>query len=156
MLKTISGFISLFLLTLALAACVSNRAEWAVPLAHPDSAGLGQRPPVCTDCHEAEDGKLNWRYFNHDAYFAENHRRQAWQNSRVCSMCHEQSFCNDCHATRVELKPADKEPTATYRRSPHRGDWLTRHRIEAGLDPTSCIRCHRNPKSAATCIPCHG
>jgi hypothetical protein len=71
-------------------------------------------------------------------------------------MCHQQSFCNDCHATYVELKPSIKNQDATYRRSPHRGDWLSRHRIEGSLDPTSCIRCHRNPKTATTCAPCHG
>jgi len=156
MLKKITWFSLLMLLALVLAACVAHRADWMPPLQHPADAGLGKRPPICTDCHEASNENFNWKRFNHDTYFGENHRQQAYQNSRVCGMCHQQSFCNDCHATSVELKPSIKNQTATYRRSPHRGDWLARHRIEGALDPTSCIRCHRNPKTAATCVPCHG
>ena len=154
--KKIYMVFPLLLAVLALAACVSHQNGWAPPLSHPADAGLGKRPPICTDCHKAKDENFNWQRFNHDPYFGDNHRQQAYQNSRVCNMCHQQSYCNDCHATRVELKPSEKNQTATYRRSPHRGDWLARHRIEGRLDPTSCIRCHRNPKSAATCAPCHG
>jgi hypothetical protein len=156
MLKKIIRFLPLLLLVLALAACVSHQSEWKLPLRHPADAGLDQRPPICTACHDAKDANFNWQRFNHDAYFGDNHRQQAYQNSRVCGMCHQQSFCNDCHATRVELKPSIKNQTETYRRSPHRGDWLSRHRIEGSLDPTSCIRCHRNPQTATACAPCHG
>jgi hypothetical protein len=156
MLKKISRIFPLLLSALVLAACVAHQAQWLPPLQHPEDAGLGKRPPICTDCHEASDEHFNWQRFNHDTYFGDNHRQQAYQNSRVCGMCHQQSFCSDCHAIDIELKPSDKNPTATYRRSPHRGDWLARHRIEGALDPTSCIRCHRNPKTAATCVPCHG
>lgn len=157
MLKKISGFSFLLLLALVMTACVALRAEWTPPLQHPADAGLGKRPPICTDCHEARNENFNWQRFNHDTFFGDNHRQQAYQGSRVCSMCHQQNFCNDCHAsTSVELTPSVKDPSATYRRSPHRGDWITRHRIEGSLDPTSCIRCHRNPKTATTCAPCHG
>jgi hypothetical protein len=70
-------------------------------------------------------------------------------------MCHQTSFCNDCHATRVELKPSERHKTETYRRMPHRGNYLARHRIDGRVDPTSCFRCHGNPKTARTCSPCH-
>lgn len=156
MLKRIALLFPLLLPALVLAACVAHRADWTPPFLHPDEAGLSKRPPLCTDCHESGNENFNWQRFNHDLYFGEHHRQQAYQNSRICSMCHQQSFCNDCHATRVELKPSLKNQSETYRRSPHRGDWLARHRIEGRLDPTSCFRCHRNPKTASTCVPCHG
>lgn len=154
--KKIYILLPLLLAALALAACAAHQNGWVLPAQHPEYAEVGKKPPLCTDCHEPSNENFNWKRFNHDTYFGDNHRRQAYQNSRVCSMCHQQSFCNDCHATRVELKPSIKNQTETYRSSPHRGDWLSRHRIEGSLDPTSCIRCHRNPKTATTCAPCHG
>lgn len=156
MLNKMTKVFFLLISTWLLSACVTNQADWNPPLQHPTDAGLSKRPPICTDCHAAKDGKINWQRFNHDVYFGENHRQQASQDSRVCNMCHQPSYCNDCHATRVELKPSDKDQTGTFRRSPHRGDWLARHRIEGALDPTSCIRCHKNPKAASSCVPCHG
>ena len=92
----------------------------------------------------------------HTADFGKSHRPEATQGEAVCAMCHQTSFCNDCHATRVELKPSLKNQTETYRSMPHRGDYLSRHRIDGRVDPTSCFRCHGNPKSARTCANCHG
>jgi hypothetical protein len=71
-------------------------------------------------------------------------------------MCHQQQFCDECHGVRVEEKPSAKNKTSTFRRTPHRGDYLSRHRIDGRVDPTSCFRCHGNPKTAETCAPCHG
>ena len=88
MLKKISIMLPLLLSALLLAACVSHEAGWSLPLQHPADAGLSKRPPVCTDCHDASNENFNWQRFNHDTYFGENHRQQAYQNSRVCSMCH--------------------------------------------------------------------
>ncbi len=156
MLKKLSKTLPMLVAMLVLAACAASRGDWEPPLKHPADAGLSKRPPMCTDCHDASDDNFNWQRFNHGINWGKDHRMQAYQHARVCSMCHEQSFCNDCHATSVELTPSQKDPTATYRFSPHRGDWLARHRIEGALDPTSCIRCHRNPKTSSVCVPCHG
>lgn len=139
---------------LALAACATLKSTYPVPASHPEDVGEGR--PTCTDCHESSDDHFNYRRFNHSPLFAEQHSKLAYQSEAVCSMCHATSFCNDCHATRVELKPSIKNQTENYRRMPHRGDFLTRHRFEARLDPTSCFRCHGNPKTATSCAPCHG
>jgi predicted Fe-S protein YdhL (DUF1289 family) len=141
---------------LLLAACALEKGGYMPPEKHPIDAELPPKPPICIDCHEARNEDFNWAQFNHTVYFGQDHRQPASRQNRVCSMCHTRSFCNDCHATRVELKPSVKNPTETYRRMPHRGDFLSRHRIDARVDPTSCFRCHGNPKTAQTCAPCHG
>jgi hypothetical protein len=138
-----------------LAACATLHGGLDLPDRHPEELPAGERP-TCTECHDPSGESLNYEQFNHTAIFADTHRQQAYQNERVCSLCHQTSFCNDCHATRVELKPSIKNQTETYRRMPHRGDYLSRHRIDGRVDPTSCFRCHGNPKNAQTCIPCHG
>ena len=149
-LLTVILFVSL------LAACALDKGGYTPPERHPVDAELPPNdPPICIDCHEARNEDFNWEQFNHDIYFAENHRQQAYRQERVCSMCHSPSFCSDCHATRVELKPSDRSPTETYRRMPHRGDYLSRHRIDGRVDPSSCFRCHGNPKTAQNCARCH-
>lgn len=144
------------LMVLFVAACATLNGGNVLPTQHPTAAELGQSPTNCLDCHEAGAEQFAYERFVHNAYFADNHRQVAGQSAQVCTICHQPSFCSDCHATRVELKPSLKNQSETYRRMPHRGDFLTRHRIEGRVDPTSCFRCHGNPKTAQTCVRCHG
>lgn len=148
--------IVLTLLLLALAACVALDSGLNLPARHMSAEDLGEAPTQCTNCHEARGEKLAFGNFNHTATWGQTHRQQALQQESVCAMCHQTSFCNDCHATNVELKPSLKNQSETYRQMPHRGDYLSRHRIDGRVDPTSCFRCHGNPKAAKTCVPCHG
>jgi len=140
---------------LLLAACATLKGKYEVPVQHPEKLAAGKRP-VCTECHETSGGQIPYARFNHTVYFADSHRQEAYQSERLCAMCHQTSFCNDCHATRVELKPSLKEQTDTFRRLPHRGDYLSRHMIDGQVDPTSCFRCHGNPKTTLSCRQCHG
>lgn len=135
------------------AACATLQGSWRVPAQHPEPLGPGR--PNCVECHEARSEEFPFERFTHSVFFTENHRQAAYQAEQVCRMCHATSFCNDCHATRVELKPSERHQTDNYRRLPHRGDFLSRHRIEARVDPTSCFRCHGNPKASRSCAPCH-
>lgn len=139
-----------------LVACAATERGRSLLFAHPTADVLGVKPKVCSDCHEGATEPIPFERFNHTPFFADNHRFEAQQYEQTCQGCHQTSFCNDCHATRVELKPSDKDPTANDRRMPHRGDYLSRHRIDGRMDPVSCFRCHGNPKSARTCAPCHG
>ncbi|MBE0597797.1 MAG: cytochrome C [Desulfuromonadales bacterium] len=138
---------------LLLAACATMQGVWRAPAQHPEELGPGR--PTCTECHPARDEQLPYERFDHSTFFMDNHTVAAHQGEQVCRMCHATSFCNDCHATRVELKPSDRHKTETYRRMPHRGDYLTRHRIDGRIDPMSCFRCHGNPKTSRSCAPCH-
>jgi hypothetical protein len=147
--------IVLLVVLLFVAACATLESGIVLPSQHPSAADLGAQPKNCIECHEGAE-PVPFARFVHTAYWADNHRQAAYQSAQVCGICHQQSYCNDCHATRVELKPSIKDQTDTYRRMPHRGDWLSRHRIEGRVDPTSCFRCHGNPKTTQTCAPCHG
>jgi hypothetical protein len=140
--------------SLILTSCVALQEGFS-PEEHPWDLE-GNLHPACTDCHAPRTDELADIDFNHDAYFADNHKQQAYRNEQVCSMCHQTSFCNNCHATDIELKPSIKNQTNNYQRTPHRGDYISRHRIDGAVDPTSCFRCHGNPKSAASCVRCHG
>lgn len=134
-----------------LAACATLQPDYPLPSRHPEELEPGL--PRCTACHE-EEGTLVYTRFNHTATW--EHRRVAVQQETVCTLCHAPSFCNDCHATTVELKPSDRRHTETYREMPHRGDYLSRHRIDARVNPAPCFRCHGNPKSDERCARCHG
>jgi hypothetical protein len=152
-IKLISVRLPLLLAILLLAACAALQGGYRLPAVHPEALGRGR--PTCTECHEARTETFNYQRFNHDPFFMENHRQLTRQGEAACTMCHGVSFCNDCHVTRSELRPSIKEQTETYRRMPHRGEYLSRHQIEGRIDPISCFRCHGNPKSARTCAPCH-
>jgi hypothetical protein len=141
-------------LCILLGACATLRSNYTVPASHPEKLEKGN--PICSECHESQKGAIPYQRFDHRSGWGESHRQEASQAEKLCAMCHEQSFCNDCHVTRSELKPALKNQTDTYRALPHRGDYLSRHRIDARVDPTSCFRCHGSPKSSKTCAPCHG
>jgi len=149
-------WISLLGLLMFLAACASLSGKLVLPAKHLSAEDLGTQPKNCLECHETRTEGIAYERYVHTVYWGETHRQAAYQNAQVCSICHQQSFCNDCHATRVELKPSLKNQTDTFRRTPHRGDFLSRHRIEGRVDPTSCFRCHGNPKTAQTCASCHG
>ncbi len=143
-------------LLLGLAACAALDNGLHLPQHHESAEDLGQETSQCTDCHEARGEKLAFGTFNHTPTWMQSHRQQAYQQEQVCAMCHQTSFCNDCHATNIELKPSLRNQGETYRQMPHRGDYLSRHRIDGRVDPTSCFRCHGNPKAATNCVKCHG
>ena len=131
--------------------------KYYAPGSHPDEiADESGRRQMCTDCHQTAKDTIVFERFNHNVYFTDKHGYQARQNTMVCNMCHDQSFCNECHVTRVELKPSIKAQTENRRRMIHRGDYLTRHQIDGRINPVPCFRCHGNPRSSKECVRCHG
>jgi len=104
--------------------------------------------PVCTECHTDSYGK-----FSHQDGFYGRHRILASQSRVVCSTCHQESFCADCHTRRDELLPSDKYRESPERNLPHRGEYLFQHRIDGKINPVSCARCHgrMNNERCATC-----
>ena len=144
----------LFFGFLTLGACSYLDQRESLPLIHEVELERGN---LCTDCHETSVGEtIAYERYNHVEFFVDNHRLQAARNSGICALCHRQSFCNDCHVTRAELKPSIKNQTKNYARTIHRGDYFTRHQMDGRINPISCFRCHGNPKSSRTCIRCHG
>jgi len=105
--------------------------------------------PDCTECHTDR-----WALFNHKADgFFEKHRFYA-QQGQACATCHEESFCVDCHAHKEEIKPSDKYADSPERVLPHRGDYLSQHRIDGRVNPATCAKCHGRQNNEG-CTTCH-
>jgi hypothetical protein len=142
------------MIAVGILACAATRETWRLPDRHPDVDQEDLR--FCMECHEESDENIRYSRYSHTPLFAENHRSTAQQNPAVCSMCHAPRFCGTCHGVGIELKPSVKDPTGTFKRTPHRGDYLARHRVDGRIDPVSCRRCHGSPKTVASCSSCHG
>lgn len=125
-----------------------------LPASHPEALGEGR--VVCTECHEDQVKGILKPYasFNHSSEFIKQHRFYAERDERLCATCHAGSFCNDCHANELEVKPSIKLGNRPDRELIHRGDFLTLHMIEGKIDPASCYRCHGRANNEK-CITCH-
>ena len=141
-------------LLFALAACAQIRALPNLPASHPEELATG--PVSCTECHEDQQkGSLKaYASFNHSRAFIANHRFYAASDAILCATCHKVSFCADCHTNQTEIKPSSKLGNRPDRALPHRGDFLTLHKIEGKLDPASCYRCHGRANNER-CVTCH-
>ncbi len=111
----------------------------------------------CTPCHvslrrfplrpiEALAG------FSHQGNFVKEHGRLAKNSAETCAQCHDQTFCANCHANatvpfRTEIRFPEKVETDFI----HRGDYVSRHQIEAAADPAGCRKCH----GSFFCDSCH-
>lgn len=124
-------------------ACANTAS---VAKVHPmETKGL----PDCTECHSDSWGALNHKA----ADFYKKHKFYAGQQY-ACASCHEQSFCSDCHAHKEEIKPSDKFKDSPERALPHRGDYLSQHKIDGRVDPASCVKCHGRQNNER-CKTCH-
>lgn len=124
----------------------------------------------CLECHQSgradEMGELGNNMANvHRAEFSVTHPIAARTNPQLCSSCHENSYCVDCHE---QFAPADLALDS------HRRGWsdLTVGGSPHGnFAPDSCQACHPNSvlpahewssaharearKNLATCQACH-
>jgi hypothetical protein len=57
-----------------------------------------------------------------------------------------------CHGNKGD-QASDKRVAASLP-TPHRGDYLTQHRVDGRLDPASCFPCHGR-KNVGRCATCH-
>jgi hypothetical protein len=151
LMSTILALAGLFAI---FAACAQMKALPNLPDSHPEALGAG--PVSCSECHEDQQkGTMKaLPAFNHTPSFITNHRYYASGDDRLCSTCHKGSFCADCHTNKVQMKPSVKYGNRPDRMMPHRGDFLTLHKIEGKLDPASCYRCHGRANNER-CVTCH-
>jgi hypothetical protein len=107
----------------------------------------------CRQCHKANDlTKLRPQTFlRHDVAFFRDHGTKATQNQQVCTQCHSQSWCNDCHDPSQTLAVETRNMDAIQREMVHRADFVTRHSIEARSAIATCQRCHQ----PSYCDSCH-
>jgi len=127
-------------------------------------------PPMstCTTCHEHAQELANGQcvschvdlrkfplkpvsLFSHQGNFVRTHGAMARSTAESCSQCHDQTFCADCHARTVAVPVEVKFPENVLSDFIHRGDYLSRHAIEARADEGLCRRCHGQP----FCDACH-
>ncbi|GAW67431.1 cytochrome C [Geoanaerobacter pelophilus] len=141
-------------LTVIFAACSQMATMESLPASHPEELGTGR--VSCSECHEdTQKGSMKpLTAFNHSSEFVKNHRFYAATDDKVCATCHKPSFCADCHTHKVEMKPSVKYGNRPDREMPHRGDFMTLHKIEGKLDPASCYRCHGRANNQR-CVVCH-
>ena len=91
--------------------------------------------------------------FSHQANWVRMHPTAARAAPESCSKCHDQTYCAVCHeAQTVPIRVETRFPEHVQGDFQiHRGDWLSRHSMEAQSDETSCKRCHGTP----FCNSCH-
>ncbi len=142
-------FLWIIVMVVFAAEATANRY---LPKTHPEQPNEDLR--TCTVCHHYDEPFAYGRY-NHTLLFAQKHGILARSNRSVCEMCHRPKKCALCHSTAAGLKPELKVHGNPKLRTPHRGDYLSRHRIDGQVDPTACFRCHGRPKSAKRCRQCH-
>lgn len=106
---------------------------------------------VCSNCHTDDDRAT----MDHKDNWIGRHKFYAAQRKQVCGLCHEDSFCSDCHANKSGgLIPSDKYMDDPERWLPHRGDYLTQHIIDGRINPAPCMECHGRQNNAI-CRTCH-
>jgi hypothetical protein len=153
--KNLLKFLAITLSLGVMTACALLSPETSSAAKHPEELGAGR--PNCTTCHgdDTLKGALkSYTSFNHTPDFVKDHRFQATQDSATCASCHSQPFCGDCHGGKVSMKPATKLGDRPDRELQHRGDYLTLHRMEGKMDPSSCYKCHGRANND-TCRTCH-
>ena len=150
----IKNFLALAGLLLAVAACAQFKGLPNLPSSHPEQLSAG--PVSCAECHEDQQkGTMKpFAAFNHTQTFIKNPRFYAATDDVLCATCHKTSFCADCHSNLAAMKPSLKYGNRPDRMMPHRGDFLTLHKIEGKLDPASCYRCHGRANNER-CVVCH-
>jgi hypothetical protein len=157
-MKPLHGAVTAALLTgmfMMLASCRGVTSKPDSYSSHAEYLAAGQQI-TCRECHENEQkGTLKeMAVFSHTPVFVTHHGRYAATEERLCTSCHKVSFCTDCHASRSEIKPSTFYGYRPDREMPHRGNFLTLHKIEGKLDPASCYRCHGRSNNER-CNSCH-
>jgi hypothetical protein len=110
----------------------------------------------CSKCHtDLSDPRYRPELarFSHRGDWLRNHQLHSeQQNLTACAQCHQETFCSDCHSgVDNQVKPSVKWPRRTDRHFIHRGDYVSRHPIDAQRDVQQCLACHR----INTCTDCH-
>lgn len=107
----------------------------------------------CNDCHSdlSHYPLKPISIYSHAPNYVQRHERDARNDTSQCALCHEQTFCSDCHARTVGLKVEIKHAENVNSDYIHRNDFLGRHSIEARFNSTTCLRCH----GSSFCESCH-
>lgn len=106
----------------------------------------------CTPCHVDLKGYEPESAFRHEGNWIGAHGSLARPSAESCTACHDQTYCASCHSSATT--PARLEtlfPERVDRAFIHRGDYVSRHMVDAGANPASCRSCH----GTRFCDACH-
>jgi hypothetical protein len=107
----------------------------------------------CLECHKSgfadEQGAFSNNLINvHRSDFQVTHPIAARTDPQLCTSCHENRFCVDCHDN---FAPADLA-VLSHRRGFTEGTLGGAH---AFFTPEQCAGCHTNPNTGQTVLPSH-
>jgi hypothetical protein len=106
----------------------------------------------CMPCHTDLKGYAPVSAFRHEGDWLRAHGPLARPTAESCAQCHDQTYCAECHAAQTTpARPSVIYPEAVGRTFIHRGDYVSRHMIEARANGASCRRCH----GSQFCDACH-
>ncbi|HET8541709.1 MAG TPA: cytochrome c3 family protein [Anaeromyxobacter sp.] len=106
----------------------------------------------CVPCHVDLKGYQPETAFKHEGEWLRAHGALARPSGESCAACHDQTYCAECHSPQTAAgRPSIVFPERVERAYIHRGDYVSRHMIDAGANPASCRRCH----GSAFCESCH-
>ncbi len=89
---------------------------------------------------------------SHQGNFIREHGKITGSSAATCAQCHDQTYCASCHSTAtVPFRREIQFPEAVQADFIHRGDYVSRHQVEASADPASCRKCH----GSFFCDSCH-
>ena len=137
--------------------CHATQADAGVADAGIAGAGFHQRQFDNGQCYACHVDLTHYplkpsTVFSHQGNFTRNHPPIARSTSASCDTCHEQNWCSDCHASKTRpMKPDVLYPERVDRNFIHRGDYITRHSIEARAGQATCQKCH----AVSFCTDCH-
>ncbi len=106
----------------------------------------------CMPCHVDLKGYKPEMAFRHEGNWLQAHGTFARPSAESCVQCHDQTYCAACHSSATAPTRLENIfPERVDRAFIHRGDYVSRHMIEAGANPASCRRCH----GSGFCDACH-
>jgi hypothetical protein len=108
----------------------------------------------CTPCHvDLKSFPLEPKSaFAHVGQWIVAHGSYARTSVESCANCHDQTYCAECHDSQTTpMRLSVRFPEEVQRDFIHRGDYVSRHMIDAQANPASCARCH----GTAFCSSCH-
>ena len=107
----------------------------------------------CRACHVdlAEEGTPPPSHLIHDGDFIRDHGGPAAAAADLCSTCHGERFCAQCHGVTAPTIPARRSFADPLAPSVHRAGFRSRHADEAHAAPGACSSCHQPER----CAECH-
>ena len=108
---------------------------------------------ACGSCHDSVVGqsRIPETHILHTGDFIREHGIRAASSRDLCSTCHMETFCANCHGVTVPTLPARLAFDDPLRPAIHRAGYRARHSAEARAQPGLCSTCHEPQR----CEACH-